>query len=312
MMNRLLPNNGRRTRQPGAGEQAGAQIVLLFAVFFLLGVAVSAFLFYSFSARNPAATPGQPAGALAIQLSDSTRAVLSRLDSPLEIRFYTLLDPTMVPDAVTSFASRVDQLLSAYQQHAGDKIKVIRFTPQSNLNPNAAAADGIHAFNLDKGEPSYLGLALTFKGRKELLPRLLPEWEQAVEPDLTRAIARLLDAAQPVPAPVSVSQVNTNAIQEVRALIPDLSAVSVEEGNRLIQEAALKDFAAAAKEMQVQVKEAEKLLGQAQNSGSEADRQAAMKTLHQVQAEQNKKLKQIAAKAKAQTEALEQLKAAAR
>lgn len=311
-MNLLLPNNGRRTRQQGAGERASAQTILLFAVFFLLGIAVSAFLFYSLSGRGPAGTRGQPEAASAIRLSDSTRAVLSRVDAPLEIRFYALLDPATVPDATTAFAGRVDQLLSAYQQEAGDRLKVTRFTQQSNLKPNAAPADGIHVFNLDKGEPCYLGLALTLEGRKEVLPRLAPEWEQALEPDLTRAIARLVDAAQPVPAPVAVSQVNTNAIQEVRALIPNLSAVSVEEGNRILQEAALKDFAAAAKEMQVQVKEAEQRLGQAQNSGSEADRQAAMKNLQQVQAEQNKKLKQIAAKAKAQTEALEQLKAATR
>ena len=103
-------------------------------------------------------------------MSAPTRAVLNRLDAPLEIRFYSVLDPASVSDSVTAFARRVDELLSAYQQAAGDKIKVTRFTSESNLNPNAAPADGIHAFNLDKGEACFLGLALVFKGHKESLP----------------------------------------------------------------------------------------------------------------------------------------------
>ena len=64
-------------------------------------------------------------------------------------------------------------------------------------------------FNIDKGEPCYLGVALAFKGHKESLSRLSPDWEQAVEPDITRAIARLEETTQPVHAPTAISQVNT-------------------------------------------------------------------------------------------------------
>ena len=77
-----------------------------------------------------------------------------------------MLDPASVSDSVTAFARRVDELLSAYQQAAGDKIKVTRFTSESNLKPNAAPADGIHAFNLDKGEACFLGLARCLKATK--------------------------------------------------------------------------------------------------------------------------------------------------
>ena len=209
-----------------------------------------------------------------------------------------------------AFASRVDQLLSAYQQAAGGKIKLTRFDTQSNLNPNAAPADGVQAFNLDKGEACYLGVVLVFKGRKETLPHLSPEWEQALEPDVTRALIRLVEATRPAAAAVAPSAPNTNAVQEVKALIPNLGAVSVEEGTRILREAALKDFTAAAKEMEAQVKEAQQRLTQARSGGSDADPQAAMKHLQQVQAEQTEKLKQIAARSKTQIDALQQLKAA--
>ena len=284
-------------------EHAGTRTIILLLMLCLLGIAGSAFWFYSASKRGTAGSkPASP-------LSDTTRAVLGRLDSPLEIRLYALLDPATVPESVTAFAGRVGQLLSAYQQEAGGQIKVTSVNSQSNPNANAALADGISAFNLDKGEACYLGITMVLKGRKETLPHLSPEWEQALEPDLTRAIIRLVDATRPIGVP-AVSQVNTNAIQEVKALIPDVAAVSVEVGKQILRDAALKDFTAAVKEMETQVKEAEQRLAQAQNGGFEAERQAAMKHFQQVQAEQTEKLKQIAAKSKAQIDTFQQLKAA--
>ena len=49
------------------------------------------------------------------------------------------------------------------------------------------------------------------------MPQLGPEYEPALESDLTRALARLLDEARPGTTPGAVSQVNTNAIEEVKA-----------------------------------------------------------------------------------------------
>jgi hypothetical protein len=298
------------TLGPGTGEQAGTRTTVLLLVVCLLGIAASTVWFYSASKRGPAGASAPTSSTSAILLSDSTRAVLGRLDSPLDIRFYALLDPATVPDSVTAFAGRVGQLLSAYQQEAGGKIKVTSVNSPSNPNANAALTDGITVFNLDKGEACYLGVALVLNGRKETLPHLSPEWEQALEPDLTRAIIRLLDAPRSVTVPMIVAQINTNAIREVRALIPDVAAISVEEGKRILREAALKDFAAAAKEMETQVKEAELGLSQARNGGTDAAQQAAMKHFQQVQAEQAEKLKEIAAKSKAQIDTFQQLKAA--
>jgi hypothetical protein len=228
----------------------------------------------------------------------------------IEPRFYALLDPTTVPESLTAFAGRAGQVLSAYQQEAGEKIKVTSFTPQSNAAANAAAADGIAIFNLDKGAGCYLGVTLLLNGQKETLPHLSPEWEQALEPDLTRAIIRLLDAKRPYTGPAAVSQVNTTAVQEVKTLIPNLPEVSAEQGRQILQDAALKDFTAGVSEMQKQVKEAEQLLTQAQNGGTDAEQKAAAKHLQQVQAEQTEKLKQIAERSRAQIEALQQIKAA--
>ncbi len=307
----LSANHCDRPRSGRAGTVARVQTTILALIVLLAGVVTGAVWLYR-AANQPPAASAAPATPQPSGLSDSTLAVLQRLNGVLEIRFYSILDPATVPESLTAFAGRVGQLLSAYAQAAGAKIKLTRFDSQPKLNANAAAADGIQMFNLERGEACYLGVALALSGRKETLPRLFPEWEPALEADLTRAIARLVDAGQPVrvTAPVAVSQINTTAVNEVRALIPNLAAVSLEEGTRILRDAALKDFRAAAKEMGAQVKEAEQRLTQAQNGGSEADQQAAIKHLQQVQAQQTEKLKQIAARSKAQIDTFQQLKAA--
>ena len=306
MANTLTPHLSRPCGRH-KGEAAGVRGIVLVLAFLLVVVALGAVWLYRAAHHGPAVS-GEATGPAPVVLSDTTLAVLQKLDSVLEIRFYSVLDSASAPESLVAFASRVDQLLAAYQRAAGDKIKLTRFDSQSNLGPTAVPADGIQAFNLDKGEPCYLGVALVLKGRKETLPRLHPEWEQALEPDLTRAIVRLVDATRPAAA-VPSAAANTNAVQEVRALIPNVSAVSVEEGTRILREAALKDFTAAAKDMEAQVQDAQQRLVQAQRGGSAADQQAAMKHLQQVQAEQTEKIKQIAARSRAQIDALQQLKA---
>jgi ABC-type uncharacterized transport system len=309
-MNPLSANNPRWTSRQRTGEQGRARPILLLAVVFLLAIALSAVWFFLGPNRRAAGEKGEPGAESGIQLSPSSRAVLSRLDSPLEIRFYALLDPATVPGPVMAFPARVEQLLSAYQQAAGGKIKVISFDSPSTPNANAARADGIEAFNSQKGEACYLGVALVINGHKETVPRLSPEWEQALEPDLTRAIVRLLDASRTDTVSLVVSQANATAVQEVKALIPNLAAVSVQQGKEILRDAAFKDFTAATKEMQIQLKEAEQRLTQAHNGGSEAEQQAAMKHLQEVQAEQTEKLKHIAERSKVQIDTFQGLKAA--
>ena len=96
-------------------------------------------------------------------------------------------------------------------------------------------------------------------------------------------------------------------IEEVKRAVPDLASVSVEEGTRILREAALKDFAAAANEMELRQKEAQQRVTGAQGK-SEAEQQTARKNLQQVQLEQAEKLKQVAARLQARIIALQQLK----
>jgi hypothetical protein len=285
-----------------AGERAQARTVVLAVVFLALGFAVGVLWYHRFTnVDNGAAASPQPAA-----LSDATKSVLQRLQDPVEVRYYSLLDPTGASDSLKAFAGRVDQMLTEYQQESGDKLKVDRHNSQKD-DSTAAFGDGLKPFNLDKGDACYLGMVVTMGTRKEVLPQLSPDWEQAVEPDLTRAIARLLE--QPVPkGEITAAPVDAKAVAEVKTLIPDFANVSLEDGSKTLRAAALKDFAAAATDMASQISDAQQKLNQAQNGGSEADQQAAMKNLQELQAAEAAKLREITARSAAQIEAFKQIK----
>ena len=302
------------TRKPRAREQAGVRTTLLVVVCLLTVAGIGAVWFYRTTGRRAVNVSGDTSGQELVELSAGTKAVLQHIDSPIEIRFYALLDRASGLDSLQTLAARVDQLLSAYQQEAGGRVKVIRYNSQSDFKTavTSAAADGIKPFNPDKGDACYLGLAVLHNGQKESFPQLSPEWEQALESDLSRAIARLINAPSAAEATAAASQIDPAVAEEVKRQIPNFASVSVEEGTRILREAALKDFKAMASEMEIQIREAEQRVKQAQNGKSEAEQQAALKQLQQVRADHTAKLNEITAGSSAQIEALRRLKEAAR
>lgn len=290
-----------------AARAGGARIILLVATCFLLGAAVSAFWFYT-RARSGAGQGGGLFGRGSVVLSPSTRQVLEKLSSPVRLRFYFILDPATVGPEVKEFAGRVDELLAAYQAAGAGKVELTRVDATAPNAADAASADGLRPFNLDKGDACYLGVAIVAaNGQKEALPQLALDWEPALESDLTRAIVRVTTVAPPKVA-AQAARADAATVDAVKQAIPNLATVSLEEGTRLLREAALKEFRAAATDSQAQVQEAQQRLARAQSGGSDAEKQDAMKHLQEVQTAQAEKIKEIAARSQAQVDALRQLK----
>ncbi len=287
---------------------------MLVLVAFGCGLGAGAFWMHRV-ARSQAATAQASADAAPVAgLSDGTKAILKRLSSPVEIKFYSLLEAPGTPETLKAFAHRVDELLSLYQQEGDGKLKVTRCTSQSNANVNAAVADGIQPRKLESGDEYFLGVAVLNEGRRESLARLSPEWEAALEIDLTRAIANAIESAPGAGggAPGNLKPVTAAAVEDLKRLIPDPDSMSLEDGTRLLRQAALKDFAQAAQKSQAQLQEAQQRLAQAQSTGSSADQQAAVKALQEMQAGQTDRLKEIASQSQAQIEAWRRLKGAGR
>ncbi|HKI69624.1 MAG TPA: Gldg family protein [Verrucomicrobiae bacterium] len=285
-------------------EQGQVRTVVLAVVFFLLGAAVSILVYHNVGRQREGSLNSiQSSGLL-----ESSKEVLQHLDTPVVIRYYSLLDAATVSDSTKAFAARVRDLLSEYEREGHGEIQVNPIVNMSDTNLDAAFADGLRPFNLEKGKTCYLGIVVSGNGQKETLPQLSTEWEGAVQFDLTRAIERV-SKAKPLPSgAVANRPPSSEVVAEIKKTIPNLNSVSIAQGAEMLREAALADFAAAANQMEAQVKEAQQQLAQARKSGSAAEQQAAMKNLQQIQAAQADKIKVIAARLQDQIAALHQLK----
>jgi hypothetical protein len=280
---------------------------ILVLVVGLMGVVAGVLCFFT-ATRDGTDQNTQPQPQSA--LSESTRAVLKKLDAPVQIRFYALLDPASVPVATQEFAQAVDQLLTEYEREAAGKVEMTRYTSRLEVKAAAVAAadDGFKPFNLERGDACYFGLVVAQDDRKGILTELGLERQQTLESDLTTLVERIARAKGPAPRAANTPPADTAATDEVKEAIPDLASVSIEEGARILREVALKDFKETVAAMEVQVIAAQDNLSLARSGGSEAEEQAAAKQLQKIQAEQTEKLRQIAARSAARVEALRQLK----
>ena len=284
----------RQTVRPSGRSTA----ILMLAVF-LLG-AVLAGVWFKYGAHAAGSSTG---------LSDQTMDLLRHLNSPVEIRFYSILPQGSAPEPLQDFSRRVDRLLSEFQGATDGKIHVTRNVSTSEANADAASADGIHPFNLDKGDACFLGLTVACGERKESLAQLQPEWEPALPFDLARAILQVT-ATSSSPVARAAPPVSPETTNEILRLIPDVKGTSLEDGIGILRQAAVDKFSEAGAEMQKQIQAAQQQLADAQNGRSEAEQQAAMKHLQQVQLDQAEKIKQIAAQLQTRISAFEQMKAA--
>lgn len=281
-------------------SSAASRPLALAAVFFLLGAALASGWFYH--QKTHSAPGGLPA---------TTRNQLANLAAPVTIHFYSVLPASSAGAELNSFSQRVGQLLVATEAAGAGKITVTISDVAADTNSVAAAAAGIQAFNLDRGDACFLGLTITSSANKETLARLQPEWESALPYDLARAILRV--AAVPPPAPVAreVAQPSTEIVSSIKTLIPDVSTVSSDEADQIFHSEFIKECAAAGSEFEEQLHDAQTKVVDAQNSGSADDLAAAQKNLLNVQLAQGEKLKQIAADLQTRMAVFEKMKAGA-
>jgi len=124
-------------------------------------------------------------------------------------------------------------------------------------------------------------------------------------PDSPEIAPQRVRAPGPPPKPAAPA-----TIEDVKRLVPNYASVSLDEGIRALRAKSITEYLDAMKEIESQLKSAQERLTQAQNGGTDAEQQAAMKQLQQVQASQTARIQEIAAKNQAQLEAFRQIKTA--
>jgi len=286
--------------EPQSNRPAGLRLWVLAPVLLLLGAALAG-LWFKYGKPAAGSHPAE------IQLSRNTVELLQHLNSPVEIRFYSVLPPGSVPGSLQDFSRRVDQLLSAFQTANDRQVHVTRNLSASAAD--AAAADGLRPFNLEKGDACFLGINVISGSQNESLPQLQPEWEPALEFDLARAILRV--TATPATVFVKPSApVSPEVTNEIARLIPNINGMSLDGGIGILRTAAVSQMTEAGAEMEKQIQAAQQQVADAQNGRPVSELQAAVKHLQQVQLEQAEKIKAIAARLQTEISVFEQMKAA--
>ena len=128
----------------------------------------------------------------AYTLSEGTKAILKKLDTPVTIRFYATQGKDM-PVELKTYAQRVEDLLREYNKYGGNNILVKKYDPQPLSDAEESAAlDGVEGQQINFGDKVYLGLAVEMLDSKQAIPFLDPNRERLLEYDITRAVANVM------------------------------------------------------------------------------------------------------------------------
>ena len=125
-------------------------------------------------------------------LSDGSHKILSKLKSPVSLRFYCTRGKNEMPISLKSYAKRVEDLLEEYRISSNGKIKIEKYDPLPDSDAeDAAALDGIDGQLLSSGEKIYLGLAVSSIDTTMSIPFMSPNNENTLEYDISRLIYRI-------------------------------------------------------------------------------------------------------------------------
>lgn len=131
-------------------------------------------------------------------LSEGTRAILGKLESPVKIRYYYTRGEA-TPVGLRTYAQRVEDLLNEFRAASNGNIIIEKYNPLPDSDAEESATlDGIEGQMLNTGEKFYLGLSISQLDDKVAIPVLTPERERLLEYDLTRAVVRVSRAKKPV------------------------------------------------------------------------------------------------------------------
>ncbi len=141
-------------------------------------------------------------------LSPGTKAILAKVDAPIQIRFYSSQGKDRMPAEIKSYVQTVDDLLAEFRAQTGGKIEIRKLDPEPDSEAEELArVDGIEPQLLRNGEQLYLGLIVEYAPQKSPIPFLSPQREKLLEYDLARAVSEVVSTNRPVVGVMSPLQV---------------------------------------------------------------------------------------------------------
>lgn len=137
----------------------------------------------------------------AYTLSEGTRRILGRLDTPVQVRFYFSASAPDMDPGLKTYAQRVGDLLNEFRALSNGKLEIRKFDPRPDSDAeDSANVDGIEGQQLNPpfGERIYFGAAISSLDNRAVIPFFSPQRERLLEYDLARAIAQVSRPTKPV------------------------------------------------------------------------------------------------------------------
>ncbi|MGE3308942.1 MAG: Gldg family protein [Limisphaerales bacterium] len=127
-------------------------------------------------------------------LSDGTKSILSKLDTPVQVRYYFSKSIPELDQSLRTYAQRVEDLLAEYRLHSGGKLEVKKLDPKPDSDAeDSANLDGVEGQMTQLGgDKIYFGLSVSCLDSKVAIPFISPQRERLLEYDLTRAISQVI------------------------------------------------------------------------------------------------------------------------
>jgi len=127
-------------------------------------------------------------------LSDGTKSILGRLDTPVQIRYYFSKSIPELDQGLRTYAQRVEDLLAEYRLHSKGQLEVKKLDPKPDSDAEESAnLDGVEGQMAQAGgDKIYFGLSISCLDAKVAIPFISPQRERLLEYDLTRAISQVM------------------------------------------------------------------------------------------------------------------------
>ncbi len=134
----------------------------------------------------------------AYTLSEGTKRILAKLDTPVLVRFYCTRGDSRMPVFLKNHAQNVEDLLGEFRQRSKGLIEIQKLDPEPDSDAeDSAKLDGVEPRMTEVGEPFYLGLSVTLLDQKETVPFLDPQAGRLLEYEISRAISRVMTSEKP-------------------------------------------------------------------------------------------------------------------
>ena len=133
-------------------------------------------------------------------LSDGSKAVLSKLEADVTLKYYVSSSAADMPMQLKTYASRVQNLLKEYERAAGGHVVLEAYDPK----PDSDAEEWAQRYGIEPqtvnpfGSPIYFGVVAVCGDNEQTLGTLSPRTESTLEYDITRLVTRVAWPERPV------------------------------------------------------------------------------------------------------------------